>query len=49
MSNLMRLPHEISLWEDVLTVVDNDGNEYSGFVDISKIQVAAQYYKEKKL
>ena len=49
MSNLMRLPHEISLWEDVLTVVDNDGNEYSGFVDISKIQVSAQYYKEKKL
>ena len=49
MSNLMKMPHEISLWDDILTVVDSDGNEYSGLVSLEGITVATQYYKEKKL
>lgn len=49
MSNLIKMPHEISLWDDILTVVDSEGKEYSGLVDPSGIDVKAQYYKEKKL
>ena len=47
--NLIKLPHEISLWDDYLVIVDENGEEYEGFVDISKIKVSAQYYKERKL
>jgi hypothetical protein len=49
MSNLIKLPHEISLWEDRLTIVDKDGNEYDDFANASEIEAVAQYYKEKKL
>jgi hypothetical protein len=48
MSELMKIPYEISLWEDRLTVVGKDGKEYDGFVD-SGVTVETQYYKERKL
>lgn len=47
--NLIKLPYEISVWDDVLTVVDTNGNEHDGFIDLSRITVSAQYYKERKL
>lgn len=46
--NLTKIPYEISLWEDRLTLVDVDGNEYDNFVNLD-VQVETQYYKEKKL
>lgn len=46
--NLTKIPYEISLWEDRLTLVDVDGNEYDNFVSLD-IQAETQYYKEKKL
>lgn len=48
MSNLIKLPYEISAWEDRLTSVDGEGNEFDGLVDKGK-ECVAQYYKEKKL
>ena len=48
MSSVFKRPYEISLWEDRLTIVDNNGKEYDGFVP-SGVQVLTSYYKEKKL
>jgi hypothetical protein len=47
--NLIKLPYEISVWDDILTIVDTNGNEHDGFIDLSEITVSAQYYKERKL
>jgi hypothetical protein len=41
MSNLIRQPHEISLWDDVLTAVDAEGREYENFVNIDETEVVA--------
>jgi hypothetical protein len=49
MNNLTKIPYEISLWDDRLTIVDKDGKEYDEFVDISTVEVDTQYYKEHKL
>ena len=48
MENLVKLPYEISLWDDRLTLVTEDGRELSGFVN-SEEKIVAQYYKEHKL
>lgn len=48
MSSTFKRPYEISLWEDRLTIVDNSGKEYDGFVP-SGAQVLTSYYKEKKI
>ena len=48
MENLVKLPYEISLWDDRLTLVTEDGRELSGFVN-SKEKIVDQYYKEHKL
>lgn len=50
MSNLIKLPYEISLWDDRLVVVGESGTEYEDFKDESiDDPIAAQYYKEHKL
>ena len=41
MSELIKLPYEISLWEDRLTLVDGSGKEYDNFVDASSIKAVA--------
>lgn len=48
MENLVKLPYEISLWDDRLTLVTEDGRELSGFVN-SEEKIVGQYYKEHKL
>jgi hypothetical protein len=35
MSNLIKLPYEISLWDDRLVVVGESGTEYEDFKDES--------------
>ena len=42
-------PYEISLWEDVLTFVYEDGTESYGAVIEGHGAVVAQYYKERKI
>ena len=50
MSKLTKLPYEISLWEDRLTVVYEDGSEDDGLAETSTEKpVVGQYYKEHKL
>ena len=50
MSNLIKLPYEISLWDDRLVVVGESGTEYEDFKDESiDDPIATQYYKEHKL
>lgn len=45
---IFRKPYEISLWEDRLTLVDSDFNEYQGFVP-SNTSIIGSYYKETKI
>lgn len=47
MKDLIKIPYEISVWEDRLTAVDNEGNEYDRFPDANKSYT--QYYKEVKI
>ena len=50
MNSLLKIPYEISLWDDRLTYVDGDGNEYDDFAKVPEGDVnTVQYYKEKKL
>ena len=53
MSNMIKKPYEISLWDDVLVfVVENNGTkvEYEQSIPEDAIgKVVAQYYKERKL
>lgn len=53
MSDIIRKPYEISLWDEVLTFVVQVGEnieEYSQYIPSeTKGQVVAQYYKERKL
>ena len=49
MTNLTKIPHEVSIWDDVLVAVDENGNEHEGLIDVSQIQIVGQYYKEKKI
>jgi hypothetical protein len=39
MENLTKIPYEISLWDDRLTLVDENGKEHSGFVDASQFEL----------
>jgi hypothetical protein len=48
METLLKTPYEISLWDDRLTAVYEDGTEDQGFADATK-KVVAQYYKEFKI
>lgn len=47
--DLIRKPYEISLWEDILTFVYEDGKETEGKVENGHGAVTAQYYKERKI
>lgn len=49
MNSLVKIPYEISLWDDRLTLVDKDGKEYDSFVNAGTVNAVAQYYKEKKI
>ena len=46
---LLKKPYEISLWEDILTFVYEDGEETEGRIENGHGMVVAQYYKERKL
>lgn len=48
MDTVFKQPYEISLWDDRLTFVFDDGTEANDFVEIGGA-LAAQYYKEIKL
>lgn len=47
--DIIRKPYEISLWEDILTFVYEDGFESEGEIVNEHGAVIAQYYKEQKL
>ena len=49
MNNILKKPYEISLWDDVLTFVDINGNKSEGEITSNLSTIAAQYYQEKKL
>ena len=46
--SLFKTPYEISLWEDRLTYVDQERNEYEMIVP-NDVVIATSYYKEKKI
>ena len=47
---ISKIPHEISVWEDRLTIVDFDEKEYDGREIIpSDIKIMTSYFKEIKL
>lgn len=46
--SIFKKPYEISLWDDRLTLVDLDGNEYTGAVS-DDITFYTSYYKEIKI
>lgn len=45
--NLQKIPYEISVWEDVYTLVDEYGNEYE--YKPANINIKDSYFKEKKI
>ena len=47
--DIRKKPYEISLWEDVLTIVYEDGYETEGTIINGHGSVVAQYYKERKI
>lgn len=47
--DIRKKPYEISLWEDVLTIVYEDGFETEGTIINEHGPVVAQYYKERKI
>ena len=47
--DIRKKPYEISLWEDVLTIVYEDGFETEGTIINGHGPVVAQYYKERKI
>ena len=46
---LLKKPYEISLWEDVLTFVYEDGSETEEKIENGHGAVITQYYKERKI
>ena len=46
---IIKKPYEISLWEDILTIVYEDGSETEGVIENGHGAVVAQYYKERKI
>ena len=46
---ITKKPYEISLWEDILTIVYEDGTETEGVIENGHGPVIAQYYKERKI
>ena len=49
MSDLIKKPYEISVWEDVLTFVDTQGKFYTVIDDSITSQIVTQFYDEKKI
>ena len=49
MSDLFKKPYEISLWEEVLTFIDEDGNLHTTITEEIDKPIIAQYYDEKKV
>jgi hypothetical protein len=47
--SLLKTPYEISIWEDRLTFVDPDGNEYNSNNIPSDTVIMTSYFKEIKL
>lgn len=48
--NIIKKPYEISLWEDVLIFVMEDGSKYEGSIPEGATGlVVSQYYKERKI
>lgn len=46
--SILKTPYEISVWEDRLTLVDADGNEYDKIVP-EDVKIIGSYFKEIKL
>ena len=46
--SIFKTPYELSVWDDVLTLVDSEDNEYEMEIP-SNVSIRATYYKEKKL
>lgn len=49
MEGIIKKPYEISLWEDVLTFVYENGKESEGKIIDSYGAIKTQYFKEKKI
>lgn len=49
MSELIKKPYEISVWEDVLTFIDSSGKFHTTIDDNVNSQIVAQFYDEKKI
>ena len=47
--DIFKKPYELSLWEDVLTFIYEDGFETEGEIINNHGKVATQYYKEQKI
>lgn len=46
---ILKKPYEISLWEDILTFIYQDGTETEGSIENGHGPVINQYYKERKI